>query len=280
MARTDITLISELTNKVRTVTNAGGSTTTEYDRVLNRWNEYTANEYSAQEQLTAALLGDEPMERIGELRALALAELCTPVDKATVTNEMAGAVFPVLHNEYAKVAAANYETVRQQFNKLAADFTKSASTVHPETDPAKLLSADAKTRSAWADAGITALELTNTIAALSTAAQLAGIPAANNDAHLSLTIDAAGLHRRRVWEAWETKGRTNQWAAILDAGATIHAPALEDHKPYRRPAPIELQTVRSGMGYRQVEVDPEDSNHTQALNTQDVANRLNRALVL
>lgn len=259
--RNAIDNIGELTRQIAAVTTAGGTTTKEYDRIHGRWTTYTEQHRNAQEQLTAAVLGDTAPERIAELNALALAELAPGTDEALVRMAVASAVHRELTKEYAKVAASNYETLRERFNTTADDFAKAASAVHPETDPAKLINADSKTRTAWANAGILALELTAQLAPLAQAAQLAGIPVPNNDALPSLTINADGLHRRRVWEAWETTGRTNQWAAVIDAGATIHAPALDAHQPYRRPAPIELQTIRDGVGYRQIEVDPEDDNH-------------------
>lgn len=269
--------ISDLTSKVAAVTKAGGTTTDTYNRILDRWHDFGSQEHSAQRQLNAAILGNETPGRIAELNALALAELAGPINQATIRNEVAAAVYPALVQEYRKTADQNYETLRRKFNSTAQDFTKAFKVVHPETDPANLLNADAKTRTAWATASVLAQDLSAQLSALTQAAQLAGVRTPGNDAQLPLTIDAEGLHRRRVWEAWETKGRTNQWAAVLDAGATIKAPALEDYKPYRRPAPMETQMVREGIGYRPVEIDPEDADYAnrKGLSTREVEKRVN-----
>ncbi|UOD81981.1 hypothetical protein [Paenarthrobacter ureafaciens] len=276
MPRNATESIRNLSQQVATVVNAGGTTTKDYDRILERWTDYTNQQHGARAQLKAAILGDATPERIAELNALALAELATPVGEATIRNDMAAAVYPELAAESAKVAAANYETLRARFNTTAEEFTTAYNAVNPETDPAQLIKADNKTRTAWATAGVIAMDLTAQMAPLAQAAELAGITVTGNDTHLSLTVDAEGLHRRRVWEAWETTGRTNQWAAILDAGATIHAPALEDHKPYRRPAPIELRMVPANLGYRQIEVDPEDEKYSNTLSTNELEKHLSK----
>lgn len=269
--------ISQLTSKVTTVTAAGGTTTDDYNRILDRWQDFGSQEHSAQQQLNAAILGNETPERIAELNALALAELAGPMHQADVRNEVAAAVYPALLKESNSTADHNYETLRRKFNSTASDFMKAFKVAHPETDPANLLSADAKTRTAWATASVLAQDLTAQLHALTQAAQLAGIRIKSNDAQLALTITTEGLHRRRVWEAWETQGRTNQWAAVLDAGAHIQAPALEDYKPYRRPAPMETQMVREGIGYRPVDIDPEDADYAnrKGLSTREVEKRVN-----
>ena len=76
----------------------------------------------------------------------------------------------------------------------------------------------------------------------------------------SLTVDANGLHRRRVWEAFEeTGGRTGRWGALRALGARIRAADLDSYEPYRKPKPMEVKQIRHGIGVRQILVDPEDA---------------------
>jgi hypothetical protein len=253
--------VSDLTTEIAAVITAGGSVTAEYERLAQRWADYIATEHSAAEQLAAAFTGTEPLERVHELTSMALAELATPQERATVRNTLDAYLYPVLKTEYGKTAAANYETLREQFNTTAAAFTKAATTADPDADAANLLQADAKTRTAWLDAAVLAQELTSLVPALATAARLAGARVLNNDDHLSLTTNPGTLHRRRVWEAWAAAGRGGRWAALTKLGAIIHAPALEDIKPYRQPEPMQIKQVPVAYGIKQVPYDPEDADY-------------------
>jgi hypothetical protein len=254
--------VSDLTNEIAAVIAAGGSVTREYETLAQRWDDYITDDRTAADRLAEAFMKGEPLERVRELTSLALADLASNVDRATVRNDLDAQLYPVLKNEYAKTAAANYETLRGQFNTTAAAFTKAATTADPDTDAGTLLQADAKTRTAWLDAAVHAQELTALVPALATAAKLAGARVLTNDDHLPLTINPGNLHRRRVWEAWAAvAGRAGRWAALLKLGATIHAPALEDIKPYRQPAPMEIKQVRVAYGIQQVPFDPEDADY-------------------
>jgi hypothetical protein len=256
--------VSDLTNEIAAVIAAGGSVTAEYERLAQRWEDYISTERSAADQLAAAFTGTEPLERVQELTGLALAELATPQERATVRNTLDAALYPVLKNEYAKTAAANYETLREQFNAKAAAFTKAAAAADPDAAAESLITADAKTRTAWLDAAVLAQELASLVPVLAAAAKLAGARVLNNDDHLPLTINPGNLHRRRVWEAWAATGRGGRWAALTKLGATIHAPALEDIKPYRQPQPMQIKQVPAPYGIKQVPYDPEDNGHGTA----------------
>ena len=80
---------------------------------------------------------------------------------------------------------------------------------------------------------------------------------------LPLVIDPAGLHRRRVWEAWKSEGRTGRWGALLGVGARIRAADLGNIEPYRTPKPFVRKvfpTGERGIGRVQIE-DPEDDDY-------------------
>ncbi|NUU30838.1 hypothetical protein [Arthrobacter sp. C9C5] len=253
--------VADLTNEIAAVIAAGGSVTSEYERLAQRWHDYIDADRTAADKLAAAFIGTEPLERVHELTGLALAELAGPKERATVRNDLDAQLYPILKNEYAKTAAANYDTLRGQFNATAAAFTKAAATADPDTDAGTLLQADAKTRTAWLDAAVHAQELTALVPVLAAAAKLAGARVITNDDHLPLTVNPGSAHRRRVWEAWASNGRAGRWAALAKLGATIHAPALDDIKPYRQPAPMQIKQVPVAYGIQQIPYDPEDADY-------------------
>jgi hypothetical protein len=268
--------LTTLTSSVNTVIAAGGSTTSEFERILNRWSEYTESDYSAQAQLAKALLGDTPLERVAELRGLALAENASNQERAVVHNGLAAALYPVLIAEYAKTAQANYATLAAKFNSTAATFTKAATVIDPETPAEQLVHATEAKRRAWTDAGVASLELSAQIPALIEAARLAGTVMRTIDDALSLTTKPGTLHRRRVWEAWNTTtGRTGRWGAMLTLGATIEATPLDEYTRYREPAPMATKYEYNGFGHRPISVDPEDNEHTTGANAEDLARKLN-----
>lgn len=280
---TIIESLHTLTAGIATVTNAGGKTTKEYDRILTRWNDYTNQASTAQQQLAAAILGKETPERIAELNALALAELAGPVNASEVRNEVAAEIYPALRNEYSKTAAANYDTLAAKFNTTAQALTEAMQTVDIETAPEHLMSGTETQRNAWAHAPALAASLTSQVPNLTEAARLAGLTIPGVDGTLPLTTNPGTLHRRRVWEAWEnTTGRAGKWGALITLGATIEAPDLEEYKPYRRPAPMETRYEQVGRGmHRPVEIDPEDTEYElDTYSTAEVENSVNRIAVL
>lgn len=265
-------------NTVARVVEAGGSVTSEYERLTARLAAYYNAGYSAQEQLTEAVLGDAAPERLGELRALAMAELTGAVNKASVNKEVAAALTPAMRSEYAKTAEANYATMAEKFNAIAKTFTAAAKTIDPETPAEALIHASEAKRRAWTNAGVAAIELTEALPLLMDAARLAGKTLPNNDAALGLVVDTGTLHRRRVWEAWETtEGRCGRWSALHTLGAPIQATPLEEFTLYREPRPIETQYVRgSSGGHRPVQVDPEDVDHEEGLTAEALENKVSR----
>lgn len=270
--------LGQFTAAVTQMVAAGGSVTSEYERLSDRLHEYHDNEYSAQRQLIEALKGDTPVERVGELRALAMAELTGAVNLASINQGVTAALAPVIRAEYAKTAAANYATMADKFNAIAKTFTAAAKTIDPETPAEALIHASEAKRRAWTNAGVAAMELTEALPLLMDAARLAGKTLPNNDAALGLVVDTGTLHRRRVWEAWETtEGRCGRWSALHTLGAPIQATPLEEFTLYREPRPIETQYVRgSSGGHRPVQVDPEDVDHEEGLTAEALENKVSR----
>ncbi len=250
--------------EVQTIVDAGGTITEKFRQTVNRWEAFTDNDYTVAEALHAAILDpDTTPERLAHLRIMAEAEAASsPVHAATVRNDAAAEVLAALRMEYRSVAAANYETVRARFNDKAAELVKALDTTDAEAPAEQIVKATAKERTAWSAGPALAVELDALVHTLHTAATLAGLRPST--AHLDctligLTVNADGLHRRRVWEAWEnTTGRAGKWRELWKLGATIEAPELEDAKPYREPAPMQTRAEHTGTGVRQYAHDPED----------------------
>ncbi|WP_275777918.1 hypothetical protein [Paenarthrobacter sp. Y-19] len=253
--------------QVNNVVQAGGTITQKFETIAERWETFAELEATMQDELNKAILDPEatPAE-LAQLRALALAaQNSNPVTEAAVRNEAGAAILAALRAEYRTVAAANYETIRAKFNDKARELTAALETADAEASPEEMVQASAKIRAAWSEGPIRALELTDLMQALHTAATLAGKaePTGLHDQCLiGLTTDTTGLHRRRVWEAWtNTTGRAGHWRELWKLGATIEAPELNNAKAYREPRPMEIRAERGGIGIYQLPHDPEDDAH-------------------
>lgn len=253
--------------KVATIVENGGATTTKFEALTKRWDTFANLEFSAQDALNKAVFDPKVKpEELARLHALAIAAAgSNHVTEATVRNSVSAEILAALRVEYRTVAEANYEAIRTRFNELAEQLTDALDTVDSEASPELMVKADSATRAAWADAPAHAYQLTALLPTLHTAALLAGTtqPSGHADKLLiGLTTNTDGLHRRRVWEAWNnTTGRALQWRELWKLGATIEAPALNNIKPYREPKPMETRAERADYGVRQFEYDPEDDAH-------------------
>lgn len=243
--------------QVRTILDAGGTVTDEYTRLEDRWAAFYNADTNVLDRLTDAVIGDGTPEEIANLWALAIANAtANTVTEATVRNTVQRTVDLALTREYAKTAEDNYNVIRDRFNREAEAFAKAHEIVPATTDAATLVTASEKIRKAWAEGQARASGLTGIVPTLVLAAQLAGKRLASPTTPIGLVVDADGLHRRRVWEAYE-----EGWTALLQLGAKIHAPRLDEYADYREPAPIAIEHVRAGIGFRAVEVDPEDAGY-------------------
>lgn len=252
--------ISAYIDRVQRVTDAGGTVTKAYDDAVNRWRDWAElGEDSPMQALTDAWEAGATIEALTPLRTTALlAMAASPQMSAEVRNTIA----PIAHGDivqaYQPNAKGNYERVRAAWQETADTLTAHAKTVDIEGDPGKLITATDTERTAWLDAGVAAARLDQLTAVLLDAAILAGA-ATDTDTHrLGLTIHAPGIHRRRVWEAWETQGRTGKWGALLVLGVKLEASALDKITAYREPKPLEMRQEKSGYGVRQYQHDPED----------------------
>jgi len=166
---------------------------------------------------------------------------------------------------YNTVAADNYEAVRTAWQVAADALTQAAQLIDTAAPFEEVLHAPTAARDAWEAAPTLARDLDTLTATLTRAAVLAGAYLAEaslsaNDWPMSLTVDATGLHRRRVWEAWgATDHRALRWGALLGLGANLTAPGLGGIHPYRRPVPIETRYEAVAYGRQAYQFDPEDN---------------------
>ena len=164
---------------------------------------------------------------------------------------------------YNTVAADNYATVAAAWQVAADALTGAAQLIDTAAPFEEVLHAPTKARDAWEAAPTLARDLdvlTHTLvaAAVLAGAYLAEASLSNNDWPFCLTVDAGTLHRRRVWEAWDTTDhRALRWGALLTLGAHLTAPALASIRPYRRPVPIETRYEAIERGHRAYQFDPE-----------------------
>lgn len=253
--------ISAYIDRVQRVTDAGGTVTKAYDEAVNRWHDWAElRESSPLQALTDAYEAGATIKQLATLRAAALAaEATNAIMEATVHNAVAPAALAQIMAAYHPTKDDNYRVARDAYNALARQFTDLAETVDVEADARTMVAADEATRSGWLKAEVLAHQLTQAAAILADAATLAGKPTNTDSATIGATVNADGLHVRRVWEAWATtEGRTGKWGALVALGATIEAPELDDLSNYREPMPMEIVQEHSGIGVRQVQHDPED----------------------
>jgi len=189
---------------------------------------------------------------------------------AAVEREMLAAWQPEALTVYRAVAAL--------YDDAAQEFTAAANTCDPEAS-AEYMIDNPDQQAAWKLAEVSAARLTQLVPGLVSAAQLADVRLDSADerlaqpwwsapvdptAELALVCDPGTLHRRRVWEAFETVGgRTGKWGRLLALGCTLRAHDLDGFEKYRLPLPIkheQRQVLGAPRGViEHVQTDPEDS---------------------
>ena len=247
---------------VDTLSAAGIKPPAEWTQVRGNFIDFTYVQSPTLTLLSSAVIDGADEDTLAALRVDALAEATAlPVAEATVANAVRATVLTRLRDLYAPVAGENYKTLAQGFTTQAGKLAGSLKVIDPDATPEDVVNADTKIRAAWSEAQQHAAQLTATLPALRAAASLAGITANTDEVLIPLTADVTGLHRRRVWEAWNTTdGRTGRWGALIRVGATVRAADLDNLEPYRRPQPMHVRQEHNGIGVRHIEFDPEDDD--------------------
>jgi hypothetical protein len=181
-------------------------------------------------------------------------------------------MLPRLLDLYDEVAVDNYALVAAEFDAAATKFTEAAKRCDPEATGDSTVDQPDPVRSGWLDSIKYAADLNRLEPLLKTPAELAGIARFCDDDTMlqTLVIDTAGLHRRRLWEAWKTHGeRCERWSGLAELGAKIRAwPAanLDSFEAYRTPKPLVRKQFPLGSPdsrglYRVEVVDPEHEDY-------------------
>lgn len=256
-----VTAINNHRAQAARIAEHGGKIPAKYTAACNRWDEWselrTADPHAA---LVDAYTAGATIADLTDLRTAAMvAEALTPPQAAAVANAPAPAAYAALVAAYAPVAEANYLAIAKEFTDTATEFHRLADKINANADAAQMIRANDEDRAAWLQVEILAHQLDTLQSILADAASLAGKNTNSNGALIGLTVDADGLHVRRVWEAWATtEGRTGKWGALATLGATIGAADLDRITVFREPLEYEIRQEHSGIGVRQYRHDPED----------------------
>lgn len=265
---------AEFDSRIRTLSDHGVTMPPEYDALRRRVDDFglMCETHPARDRLVDTIVNDASTKNRGlsELYCLAVSEALD----SQLTTPVRAAVYAAAHVRLAKIAAtagpAIYQQISDEWNTVAADLAQHAAATNLEAtaDVAHHLPEDS--RQAWLRGEQTAHRLDVLLPVLRAAAELRGLPL--NDGQglpdeaalfaLACRVDDT-VHRRRAWEAWQSRGRCGRWANLIALdGITIAAADPDNFQRYREPKP--MQTVREPikgqpMGfYRERQVDPED----------------------
>ncbi len=270
------------------ITDAGVPPPSRWTELNDRLDAYLSLPDDAAQRLAAAVVNPSKNTELTLLRAIALAEQSAGPERVAAVNRVVIAeIEQAMLDAYAPEAMKIYRRLADQFDALADEFAQLANLVDCEADPRDMVSASDEQRQAWLNAELRAASLDGALPPLAAAAQLAGIrldaPNLQGDgwwhaklsagALLALTVHTDGLHRRRVWEAWESTGRCGRWTALVSLGAHIEAHSLDGFEPYREPRPlIHRQQQVPGAPLGNVEnlvLDPEDDDYREPVEPMD-----------
>lgn len=248
---------------------AVGATVTERHRDLGeRWLALLAHQPTAIKRLRETVInGDMGTLESDYLEAYAEATEATSNVKAAsayIVQFLAPEMLNALREEYAKVSVSNYDAAAKRYRATAGRLVKALELVDADDVAESFVGATKAKADAWLGIPLMVKELEASLSGLTYIATLAGVPNAKSaSTQIALAVDAKGLHRRRVWEAWEiTEGRAGKWGALVQLGANLHAPAMANLQPYREPAAIVYRNVPlPAGGYRLDADDPEDREH-------------------
>ena len=250
---------------VDTIVGQGGAVSDAFGKIRAGWSAATADSTTAdlEGNIFAAITTGDP----GRVEAAMTAAAVATIARSKIRERVARGILPALRSAYASSAGDNFRIVAERYDEAAGRLTACASATDVTAEAERIVALSAKERAGWMDAAVIAAELDALLAALVNATNLAGIPTEDSSGGpltgslIGLCCDPGAAHRRRVFEAWESRGRCGKWAGLLALGVTLRAADLAAFEPYRSPRPLEVRQVRAGMGVRQFTVDPEDQDY-------------------
>ena len=249
-------MFNEHVKRVRALEQAGIAPPDEWAAVRRRFSEFLAMKTPARQRLIEAII-DPDGEDIAVLRAAAFSEMSIV---PAVNHHVKAGVLEVLVQVYAPVSRANYKKVATQFDYAATKFTAAADIVNPEALAESMVTEPQAQRTAWSQAPLHAGKLDALMPAMVAAAELCGHSIGRDERmQLPLVVDDRGVHRRKLWEAWDYKdARCGRWSVVLAVGAAIRAADLGSLHAYRRPKPLEQKIEQRGGLTITTRIDPED----------------------
>ena len=251
------------TKRVAALEQAGIAPPEEWTAVRQRFDQFLGMKTPCRDRLSMAIICPESDEDITLLRAAAFAEQTL---SPAVNHNVKSAVYVELVNLYSPVARSNFKKIATQFDSAARMFTAAADIVDPEAPAEAMVAEPQAQRTAWSQAPLHAGKLDALMPALIAGAELCG-PSIVKDERmlLALTVDDRGVHRRKLWEAWNSKdGRCGHWSAILAVGAAIRA-EVGTLRPYALPKPLETRVEQRNGLTLNVTRDPEDQPEPAAI---------------
>jgi hypothetical protein len=259
------------TTSVGTLATHGIKPPTQWTQLHARYEDYLRLDHPVTDKLADEIVQPTGLD-IGLLRAAAFNEW-HPTDSDRVHATVLAKVHAELEKLYAPIAARAYTTMRGKVTDALKAFTSAAKLVDVNLDPnivARLGSSAERGQRAWLDAPNLAKAVDALLDPLACAAYLAGadLGFVTLDEHrdcylLPLVVgNLDRLHRRKVWEAWDSTGRAGRWAALHSLGADLNVHTHPERiAHYRRPAPMAIEfTYNASTGglNQPVAFDPED----------------------
>ena len=257
-------VFNEHVKRVRALEQAGIAAPPEWTAVRERFDLFLGMRTPCRDRLTMAVICPESDEDLTLLRAAAFAEASVV---PTINHAVKSGVYVELVNLYSPAAKSNYRKVAAQFDDAATKFTAAADVVNPEALAESMVTESQAQRTAWSQAPLHAGKLDALMPALIAAAELCGPSIVRDERmQLPLVVDDRGVHRRKLWEAWDYKdARCGRWSAILAVGAAIRAADLSSLHAYRRPKPLEQKIEQRGGLTITTTIDPEDQPEASAV---------------
>ena len=273
--------IDQYLRDVDTIVAEGGAVSDAFGRIRAGWSAATTDSTAEELErkiLAAIATGDAVVVE----QAMTAAAVAT-ITRSPIRGRVARGILPALRSAYASSAGDNFRIVAERYDEAAGRLTACASATDVTAEAERIVALSAKERAGWMDAAVIAAELDVLLAALVNAANLAGISTTDNSGArltgslIALATDPGASHRRRVFEAWVSKGRCGRWAALLSLGVKLRAATLDGFEAYREPRPLEVRQQRSGMGTRQYTIDPEDQDYQPVSTDSDTPAEIARA---
>ncbi|NKY35232.1 hypothetical protein HGA13_19470 [Nocardia speluncae] len=262
------------TSNARLVAAHGGTLSKRWHEIDNNYDAYRYRQASWAHDLAQAVIEGKPESELNQMHALAMAAAIGS-QNGTYTGQVGGTaeaminthvrerVTAALVQEYNKTSADNFKAVGAHLGLNIQQFRALAEQVDPDTDPAKLVGIPMEQQQAWLQAAEVVADIEAGFNAFRAAAALEGRVLTKNDSLVGLVCPTTGTgaDRRKLWDAWDSKGRTGRFGALIKAGIEVNPiGSVREYRSYDRPM-SENKIVRGAMGgMQQFLVDSEDDS--------------------